>query len=129
MWVWVIKIKSARLIWASITAGSEVAKSFRFTSGRGSEGNTESFGVLVFKRVKYGSTRTTVLPSVISHPAVPKYASFRPVCAGVTAEDPTRRRRRKKAEPGTASIFAPRLGQEMTDASIIRIKAILETGY
>jgi hypothetical protein len=47
-------------------------KSFGATRGRGSEGKTGSFGVLVFKRVKYGSTRITVFPSVISHPAVPK---------------------------------------------------------
>src|SRR5688500_736368 len=44
-------------------------------SGRLSAGSTLSFGNTLRCRDRYGSIRTTVRPSVISQPAVPRYFS------------------------------------------------------
>src|SRR5688572_15281224 len=47
-------------------------------NGRLSAGSTVSFGVTRRSRDRYGSIRTTVRPSVISQPAVPRYFSWTP---------------------------------------------------
>src|SRR4026209_6282 len=47
-------------------------------NGRLSAGSTVSFGVTLRSRDRYGSIRTTVRPSVISQPAVPRYFSWTP---------------------------------------------------
>src|SRR5262245_33198414 len=47
-------------------------------NGRVSAGSTVSFGVTLRSRDRYGSIRTTVRPSVISQPAVPRYFSWTP---------------------------------------------------
>src|SRR5436190_5056032 len=47
-------------------------------NGRLSAGSAVSFGVTRRSRDRYGSIRTTVRPSVISQPAVPRYLSWTP---------------------------------------------------
>jgi hypothetical protein len=68
--VCVTRMKSARVICASITTVSEAATVAVVTVGRGSSAETGSFGVAYFARVRYGSTRKVVLLSAISQPAV-----------------------------------------------------------
>src|SRR6185437_3040908 len=66
---------------ASITALSETATSSRVNVRRGSPASTASPGVTIFSRDRYGSTRMTVLPFVISQPAVPRYERRTSLCA------------------------------------------------
>ena len=73
--VCVITMKSARVMWASMVAVSGSAMSSLANSLRESAGSTSSFGVTCLSRDKYGSMSTTVVPSLISQPAVPRYFS------------------------------------------------------
>src|SRR6185436_14324349 len=73
-------ITSARVTCASIVFVSDGTIDELVTMGRGSSGATASLGVGYLARVRYGSTSTTVRPSVISHPAAPKYVMRNPDC-------------------------------------------------
>lgn len=69
---------------------SLLTKSPRVKVGRESSSSIASLGVVCFRREMYGSMRSTVLPSEISHPAVPRYESVIPLSARTSAPVPTR---------------------------------------
>src|SRR5262245_35928665 len=73
--VWVMRMKSARWMCLSMVAVSDSAASVAVNRLRVSPGRTSSFGDVMCSRERYGSTSSVVRPSLISHPAVPRYFS------------------------------------------------------
>src|ERR1700735_1562627 len=73
-----------------MVAVSDWAISSAANNLRESPGRMSSLGVLRFNRERYGSMRITLVPSLISQPAVPRYLSWTPAEATDQEATPSR---------------------------------------